>query len=114
LMGTPEYMAPELAEEPATTSSDIYALGIVLYQMLTGKTPFQGSNPLSIYWKHIRELPIPPSLLNPAISYAVERVVLRALEKSHNGVSSRCRRWRKLIHRPSRTLSSLRFSQGRL
>jgi serine/threonine protein kinase len=81
LMGTPEYMAPELAEEPATTSSDIYALGIVLYQMLTGKVPFQGSNPLSIYWKHIRELPIPPSLLNPAISYAVERVVLRALEK---------------------------------
>jgi len=81
LMGTPEYMAPELVEEPATTSSDIYALGIVLYHMLTGQVPFQGSNPLSIYWKHIRELPTPPSLLNPAISYAVERVVLRALEK---------------------------------
>ncbi|GAC1350748.1 MAG: hypothetical protein NVSMB27_36230 [Ktedonobacteraceae bacterium] len=81
LMGTPEYMAPELAEDPATTSSDIYALGIVLYQMLTGQVPFQGSNPVSTYWKHIRELPTPPSLLNPAIAYAVERVVLRALEK---------------------------------
>ena len=82
LIGTPEYMAPELAEEPATTSSDIYAVGILLYQMLTGRVPFKGSTPLSIYWKHIKEQPTPPSLLNPAISHAVEEVVLRALEKA--------------------------------
>jgi len=81
LIGTPEYMAPELAEEPATTSSDIYAVGILLYQMLTGRVPFKGSTPLSIYWKHIKEQPTPPSLLNPAISHAVEEVVLHALEK---------------------------------
>src|SRR5437763_10695724 len=75
LIGTPEYMAPELAEEPATTSSDIYAVGILLYQMLTGRLPFKGSTLLSIYWKHIKEQPVPPSLLNPAISYPVEQVI---------------------------------------
>src|SRR5438105_3175864 len=82
LIGTPEYMAPELTEEPATTSSDIYAVGILLYQMLTGRVPFKGGTPLSIYWKHIKEQPIPPSLLNPAISYPVEQVILHALEKN--------------------------------
>src|SRR5712692_9065996 len=61
LIGTPEYMAPELAEQPATTSSDIYAVGIMLYQMLTGQVPFKGNSPLSIYWKHIKEEPTPPS-----------------------------------------------------
>jgi serine/threonine protein kinase len=81
LIGTPEYMAPELVEEPATTSSDIYALGILLYQLLTGKVPFKGSTPVSIYCKHIQELPTPPSLLNPTISKQVEEIVLRALEK---------------------------------
>ena len=82
LIGTPEYMAPELAEEPATTSSDIYAVGILLYQMLTGRVPFKGSTAISIYWKHIKEQPTPPSLLNPDISYAVEEVILHALEKA--------------------------------
>src|SRR5437588_4862000 len=53
----------------------------MLYQMLTGQVPFKGSNPMAIYWKHIREQPTRPSLLNPAISPAVERVMLCALEK---------------------------------
>ena len=81
LIGTPEYMAPELAEHPASISSDIYALGIVLYQMLTGRVPFKGSTPISIYWKHIQEPPAPPSQLNSTISYPVEQVILCALEK---------------------------------
>ncbi|HBE25437.1 MAG TPA: hypothetical protein DDW33_07105 [Ktedonobacter sp.] len=82
LIGTPEYMAPELADGPAITSSDIYALGIVLYQMLTGSVPFKASTPMAVYCKHIQERPLPPSLLNPAISMQVEQVVLRALEKN--------------------------------
>jgi serine/threonine protein kinase len=81
LIGTPEYMAPELAEQPASKSSDIYALGIVLYQMLTGQTPFRGSTPLAIYYKHIQEQPLRPSLLDPAIPMDIEQVILCALEK---------------------------------
>jgi serine/threonine protein kinase len=74
-------MAPELTEKPESVSSDIYALGIVLYQALTGQLPFQGTTPISICWKHLHEPPAPPSQLNPGIPYAVEQVILRALEK---------------------------------
>ncbi len=81
LLGTPEYMAPELSEGPATTSSDLYALGIVLYEMATGNVPFDGETPLAIYWKQIRDQPLPPTHINPAIPPAIERVILRALEK---------------------------------
>ncbi len=81
LIGTPEYMAPELAEEPATNSSDIYALGVLLYLMLAGQVPFKGDTPLATYWKHLNELPPPPSQFNTAIPAVVENVILRALEK---------------------------------
>ncbi len=81
LIGTPEYMAPELVEWPATTASDTYALGILLYQMLTGRVPFRGTSPVSIVWKHLKQLPEPPSKFNPNISYSVERAILGALEK---------------------------------
>ena len=81
LIGTPEYMAPELANDPESVSSDIYALGVLLYQMLTGRLPFTGNTPLSVYWKHLREQPLPPSRINPAISHTVEQVILRALDK---------------------------------
>ena len=81
LLGTPEYMAPELTEGPATTSSDLYALGILLYEMVTGQVPFSGETPIAVYWKQIRDQPVPPSQVNPAIPPAIERVILRALEK---------------------------------
>src|SRR5947209_3295054 len=81
IMGTPEYLAPELTEGVASMSSDIYAMGIVLYQMLTGRVPFKASTPIAICWKHVLEQPVPPSLLNPAISHPVEQVVLCALAK---------------------------------
>jgi serine/threonine protein kinase len=82
LIGTPEYMAPELAETGASPSSDIYALGILLYQMLTGHVPFRGISPLNVYLKHMREWPVAPSVLNPSIPPEVEQVVLRALTKN--------------------------------
>jgi serine/threonine protein kinase len=81
LIGTPAYMAPELIDKPESVSSDIYALGVLLYHMLTGRVPFSGSSPLAVYWKHMYELPVPPSHLNPAITTPVEQVILRALNK---------------------------------
>lgn len=81
LLGTPEYMAPELAEGPATTSSDIYALGILLYQMVTGQVPFNGETPIAVYFKQLRDEPPPPSALNPNIPPSIERVILRTLDK---------------------------------
>ena len=81
LIGTPEYMAPELIDKPESVSSDIYSLGILLYHMLTGQPPFRGTAPLTILWKHMHEQPIPPSQLNPAITLPVEDVILRAIHK---------------------------------
>lgn len=82
LVGTPEYMAPELAEKPESASSDIYAVGVLLYQMLTGRLPFTGTSPLAICWKHIKEQPTPPSSLNPEISPAIQEVILQAMNKN--------------------------------
>jgi serine/threonine protein kinase len=81
LIGTPEYMAPELMDKPESMSNDLYSLGILLYHMLTGQPPFKGGSPLAVLSKHVHELPIPPSHLNPAITQPVEQVILRALHK---------------------------------
>jgi serine/threonine protein kinase len=81
LIGTPEYMAPELIDKPESVQSDIYALGILLYHMLTGHPPFRGNSPIVVLWKHLRELPVPPSRLNPAITPSIEHVILNALHK---------------------------------
>ena len=81
MIGTPKYMAPELAFEPASTLSDVYALGVLLYQMLTGRVPFEGVTPLQTLQKHMQEQPVPPSLLNPAIPYSIEQTILCAMNK---------------------------------
>ncbi|GCE10922.1 serine/threonine protein kinase [Tengunoibacter tsumagoiensis] len=81
LIGTPEYMAPELAEGDATPASDIYALGIVTYQMLTGRVPFKGTNPMSTYLKHINGILTPPSEYNPTLPAEIDQVILQALSK---------------------------------
>jgi serine/threonine protein kinase len=81
LLGTPEYMAPELAEGPAGKSSDIYALAIVLYQMVSGRVPFHGDTAISTFWKHMREFPRSPSRLNALVPGQIDHVLLRALDK---------------------------------
>jgi len=79
--GTPRYMSPEQAAERIVDHrSDIYSLGVVLYEMLTGKVPFEGTSSDVIH-QHIYKLPTPPSAINPQIPQKVEAVVLKALAK---------------------------------
>jgi serine/threonine protein kinase len=112
LLGTPEYMAPDLAEGPATSSTDIYALGIVLYQMLTGQLPFVAETPLAVYWKQIRDQPQPPSQHQPGLSPAIDAVILRALEKNPHWRFHTARElaeaFRQAIEKPERYLAQER------
>lgn len=81
IAGTPEYMAPEQIQGRAVAASDIYSLGIVLYEMVTGQRPFTGDTLLSILMKHANETPRPPRELNPYVSPQLQAVIQKALEK---------------------------------
>ena len=82
VMGSVYYFSPEQARgEDVTFASDIYSVGVVMYEMLTGKVPFDGDTPVSIALQHISAAPKPPSQLAEGISPAMERVVLRAMGK---------------------------------
>jgi beta-lactam-binding protein with PASTA domain/predicted Ser/Thr protein kinase len=83
IMGTAQYLSPEQARgAPVTASSDLYSVGIVLYEMLTGKVPFNGDSAIEIAMKHLNELPKPPSKIRPEIPEELDQVVLRALSKA--------------------------------
>lgn len=81
MIGTPEYMAPEQSNGVNDHRSDIYSLGIILYQMLTGRVPFMADSPVAVTLKHLQIQPIPPGQLNNAIPPSIEMVILKALAK---------------------------------
>src|SRR2546426_1391866 len=81
-MGTPAYISPEQAQgHPGTERSDIYSLGVILYEICTGVRPFQGDTPISIIMQHISTMPTSPDLINPRLPPALTAVILRVLAK---------------------------------
>ncbi|GEM_PF-3885306 len=84
IVGDAEYLAPEclLADSGLDCRADIYSLGVCLYEMLVGQPPFRSANPSGVATRVLNEPPLPPRELNPAVSEAVERIVLRCLAKA--------------------------------
>jgi serine/threonine-protein kinase len=82
MVGTPEYMSPEQAETTEVDKrADLYALGVILYEMVTGRVPFAGETPFAVLVKHKQEPPEDPQESNPLVSEAVTRIILKCLAK---------------------------------
>ncbi len=83
VLGTASYLSPEQAQsQPVDQRSDIYSLGVVLYEMVTGRPPFSGDSPVMVASKHVLEQPTPPSKSNPDVSPGIEAVIMKALSKN--------------------------------
>lgn len=82
VFGTPEYMAPEqVMGEPVSPATDLYALGVVAYELLTGQLPFRHPQPVPLMFLHVQQQPVPPRTLTPALPEPFERVVLTLMAK---------------------------------
>ncbi len=85
VIGTAQYLSPEQARgERVDARSDLYSTGCVLYELLTGRPPFTGDSPVSIAYQHVREEPVPPSQVDPAIPQWCDSIVLKAMAKDAN------------------------------
>ena len=85
VMGTATYFSPEQAQGlPTDQRTDVYSLGIVLYEMVTGRPPFVGETPVAIAYKHVKEEPVPPREVEPTVPEDFEAIVLAAIEKDRD------------------------------
>ena len=95
-VGSPAYMSPEQVKEQSLThQTDIFSLGVVMYQLLTGRLPFQGANNYSMIYQIINVDPHPPSQLRPDIPPRIDAIVMRALQKN---TANRYQTWEELAH----------------
>jgi serine/threonine-protein kinase len=82
ILGTAAYFSPEQAKgESVDARADLYSTGVVLYELLTGRTPFRGDSPVAVAYQHVSETPVAPSEVNESVPRAIDAVVLRALAK---------------------------------
>lgn len=85
VIGTAQYLSPEQARgEVVDTRSDLYSAGCLLYELLTGRPPFQGDSAVSVAYQHVSEQPQPPSVIAPDVPEALDRIVLKALTKDRD------------------------------
>ena len=83
VLGTAQYVSPEQAQgRPLAATSDLYSLGIVLYELATGRPPFDGDTPVAVALKQVNQAPVPPRQIDPSIPPALEAVIMRALAKN--------------------------------
>jgi len=113
-VGTPDYMAPEQVKgKRGDARTDIYSLGVILYEMLTGETPFQGDNVYAAMRTKLQDDPTPPRRLRPEISPALEEVVLHALERDPRNRPESALELREALAHPESVVVTGRASRQR-
>ncbi len=100
-MGTPDYISPEQVKgQRGDARSDLYALGVMLYEMLTGKVPFSGANPFLVMNDRLLNNPVPPSEIDPAITPHLQEIIYRVLERDPKNRYSSAREFARDLEHP--------------